>query len=646
TVGCDGVLGSEKTLDQCGVCGGDNSTCRIVSGLFTRPNLRTGYNLIARIPRGACNINVTELKHSQNHLAIRTNSGEYVINGNWNINWSGTYNAAGTTFFYTRRNHITQQMENIVAKGPINQDVQILLVMYKTNNPGIRYEYMLPLKERSTLSPPNFRPISSASSSLPTSFPSWRTPGSFSMRGAHQGRDQSIMALEPGTYNKNRRPRTRNRQANREDSMTHPYLYQRTSTGLETPFGNTNSLNVRYDIGKKNADVFEWKVSGLTECSESCGGGKQSTLIVCRRRDNLVVVHDHYCNPLHKLKLQTFQCNTHPCPASWFPGDWGPCSTTCGDGTQTRDVTCKQRVSPRVIMKVTERACFDLEKPLSKQMCRVQTCVHWKTADWGECSTHCGKGMRKRQVRCVTQDSEAEVPESKCTDSKPDNEEMCDMGPCDNAWFFSPWTESCSAECGAGVQSRKVLCLQGTTNDSVKGTCDTSTRPKETRPCPSTKGCDGQWFTGSWSQCSETCGPGKKKREVICMTFTRGQWYSALDINCHKKKKPDTTEACNQKACGPEWYTTSWTECSRSCNTGVQSREVSCVSENQQISQECPVGTKPALRKACSTQECPGSNIASGCVDQFKNCDLVVQSRLCRYSYYRQICCNSCHGMR
>jgi hypothetical protein len=61
-------VGSAKRVDACGVCGGDNSTCRVVSGLFTRPQLPVGYNLIAQIPRGACNITISELKQSRNYL--------------------------------------------------------------------------------------------------------------------------------------------------------------------------------------------------------------------------------------------------------------------------------------------------------------------------------------------------------------------------------------------------------------------------------------------------------------------------------------------------------------------------------------------------------------------------------------------------
>lgn len=31
-----------------------------------------------------------------------------------------------------------------------------------------------------------------------------------------------------------------------------------------------------------------------------------------------------------------------------------------------------------------------------------------------------------------------------------------------------------------------------------------------------------------------------------------------------------------------------------------------------------------------------------GCVDKFKNCNIVVQSRLCRYTFYQTNCCRSC----
>ena len=67
-VGCDGVLGSGKQLDKCGVCEGNNSTCHIISGIFTRVSLPYGYNRVTTIPAGACHLNITEMHASNNYM--------------------------------------------------------------------------------------------------------------------------------------------------------------------------------------------------------------------------------------------------------------------------------------------------------------------------------------------------------------------------------------------------------------------------------------------------------------------------------------------------------------------------------------------------------------------------------------------------
>lgn len=68
TVGCDGIVGSGAVVDRCGVCNGNNRDCQTISGIYTRASLPYGYNLITRIPVGACNINITELGASRNYL--------------------------------------------------------------------------------------------------------------------------------------------------------------------------------------------------------------------------------------------------------------------------------------------------------------------------------------------------------------------------------------------------------------------------------------------------------------------------------------------------------------------------------------------------------------------------------------------------
>ncbi len=51
-VGCDQILGSKASLDACGVCKGDNSTCKFFKGQYTlqhRANgkLLQGFELIS-----------------------------------------------------------------------------------------------------------------------------------------------------------------------------------------------------------------------------------------------------------------------------------------------------------------------------------------------------------------------------------------------------------------------------------------------------------------------------------------------------------------------------------------------------------------------------------------------------------------------
>ncbi|XP_048375677.1 thrombospondin type-1 domain-containing protein 4-like [Sphaerodactylus townsendi] len=69
SIGCDDYLGSDKVVDKCGICGGDNTACNVVSGIFQHPLTNLGYHKIVEIPEGATKINVTEMSKSNNYLA-------------------------------------------------------------------------------------------------------------------------------------------------------------------------------------------------------------------------------------------------------------------------------------------------------------------------------------------------------------------------------------------------------------------------------------------------------------------------------------------------------------------------------------------------------------------------------------------------
>ncbi|ROI16061.1 Thrombospondin type-1 domain-containing protein 4 [Anabarilius grahami] len=109
------------------------------------------------------------------------------------------------------------------------------------------------------------------------------------------------------------------------------------------------------------------------------------------------------------------------------------------------------------------------------------------------------------------------------------------------------------------------------------------------------------WDVGEWSECSKTCGPGFQYRQVICQRTQGHHGNSTVVVatsHCDNTEMPETTTVCQLKICS-EWQIRSdWTEV---CE---------CVYES--------------------------------CRDMYYNCVVVVQARLCVYSYYRTTCCASC----
>jgi len=51
------------------------------------------------------------------------------------------------------------------------------------------------------------------------------------------------------------------------------------------------------------------------------------------------------------------------------------CSVTCGDGVQSRDVSCAH-----------EGLCDEEQRPVDRRLCDTGPCWHWVTGPWGEVS--------------------------------------------------------------------------------------------------------------------------------------------------------------------------------------------------------------------------------------------------------------------
>ncbi|XP_054005610.1 thrombospondin type-1 domain-containing protein 4-like [Hylaeus anthracinus] len=613
------LLISTTCLSSC-CCG------HLIDGIFTEPTLERGYNLVATVPRGALALNVTQLRHTENYLAIKLQDGSYLFNGNYSINLSGKYQAAGTTFVYLRQG--PQNLESFSATGPLQEPIDVM-VLYQEPNPGIVYRYVIP-----------------GNVNVPTN--------------SHFGhKTVAIKTAEPIVPN---------------------IPHRRADNGPPNIDGTQPFLPKRYKKRK-----FVWKSTGYTECSRSCGGGTQLVKYTCIREHTQTQVPEKRCHALEKPREIQLRCNTTPCPPKWRASPWSECSVTCGTGTRVRDLECVQEIKPSLIMRIADGACMEPKILQTTEVCEMPACEYdvkitpaplppsqWNVGTWSLCSTSCGPGKRTRLATCSAQSS--------CDpESKPNTQEACDLGPClakspqvngvstrlqSPLWLYTEWTEGCSAECGTGVQTRKVFC----DNSPEEEFCEQSSRPETSRSCSSNRTCSGQWFTGPWSECSTECDSGEQVREVVCVTTLRGALRVVLDMNC-PANKPETRRPCNRPPCTSMWFISDWTECSRSCGKGIQKREVRCLNSEGQPPEHhelhCKDKDRPISRRTCNDYPCKddvhGSEnhhrvlqvqndpeISNGleenalCKDSISNCNLVLQARLCTYHFYQQQCCLSC----
>lgn len=146
-VGCDERLGSEVTMDMCGVCGGRDSTCIHYKDVYAgQPALspdsreyRSEYKEVVVIPIGARNLEIRQ-RLGRNVLAMQDRNNGVIFNSDEDLRrLQVAHHLAGTVVTYDREGNVTEIFE---AQGPTTQDLYIR-VLLRDKNPGIQYEYWL-----------------------------------------------------------------------------------------------------------------------------------------------------------------------------------------------------------------------------------------------------------------------------------------------------------------------------------------------------------------------------------------------------------------------------------------------------------------------------------------------------------------------
>ncbi|NXR30918.1 PPN protein, partial [Zosterops hypoxanthus] len=366
-VGCDNMLESAKKEDKCLQCGGDGSTCYGVKGTFDVASLPKGYNQIFIIPVGATSIQIKEVKPSRNFLAVKNVRGEYYLNGHWTIDFSRALQVASTVLHYDRGSEGDVAPELLHARGPTTEPLVIELISQEPNM-GVQYEYYLP----------------------------------------RQGQ----------------------------------------------------------------ASGYSWSYSSWSECSSECGGGFQTRLVFCTIDNE--IYPDYMCrNKPQPDNNRT--CGHQPCPQTkrWKTGEWGPCSATCGGGTQTRSVYCVSFDGQSAQGVAEDAECMVFaQQPRRSQPCNVHQCAAWSTGPWSQCSASCGEGVQTRTVTCRTQQGSQAQDFACLMEPKPSATQPCLKENCiqEIGWHVGDWG-LCSKSCDSGIRTRQVICADGDSKLYSPETC-------------------------------------------------------------------------------------------------------------------------------------------------------------------------------
>ncbi|XP_055949212.1 papilin-like isoform X1 [Argiope bruennichi] len=498
-VGCDKVLGSTTKVDECGVCGGDGSSCRVIRGVFDEDNFEVGYNDMLLIPVGATSISIQEVQPTNNFFALRNAAGVFYLNGNWRIEFPREIKIAGTIFQYERRQR-NAAPEVLRARGPTNEPIFVVL-LYQEKNLGISYEYSIPVTTK-VAEPDSYE---------------W-TFGEF---------EECSQACGGGVQY---RPVRCIRKSDRDivdEGLCDPPLKPSVNASCNTdpcPSG--------------------WQVGEWSACSQSCGGGTQFRLVFCHhsKEGSTVLIPDEMCEEDKPVFMRACNVET-PCP-DWVPGEWSECDRTCGNGNRTRTVECSSEGET-----LDSSLCDAEKKPEEFESCSLGPCegVEWIVSEWSKCEDSCSASVQSREAHCANEDGVV-FPDDACDPIKmPELTKPCPKSAlCEAMWHTSEWSE-CSVKCGQGVQSRLVFC--GTwENDSVikiaDDKCDPEKKFDSIRNC-SAESCAGIWFTGPWNRCSVPCGGGERTRKVLC--FHEDE---VVDPDqCDPEEEPFATGTCNMTPC-------------------------------------------------------------------------------------------------
>ncbi|KAF5279337.1 hypothetical protein FQR65_LT15410 [Abscondita terminalis] len=589
--GCDNRLDSTTTLDECGVCGGDNSKCEEITGSYNISSY--GYNRVVRIPRGSSNVFISQKGYANtsaddNYLAlVDGDTGSYVLNGNFVVSqFVKDVIYAGMTISYSGSEKVIEFIKTPPNRKLTKDLVLEVLSVGRLLPPDINYRYMIK-NDRA----PKY---------------SWRV---------YEQQWTKCSSMCSGK--KYLRP-----------------ICIELATSQRVHETYCSDLDMNNLVQQKDCNAhcqFVWNLISRGQCSSQCGKGLRPVFYNC-------VKVDTYQKQRHQQAVNNKHCailakppEAEPCEGSclsnhWMFDDWSECSKSCGGGYQKRNAVCMDDHN-----NVIDSSMCSQQENISEQICNAHKCPSWTFDEWSSCSVTCGKGAKTRRAYCnvdghiynASSCNLDELPTQRVTFTENNHvvvlEENCSRKPC-VFWWTDSWGE-CNVTCGEGVQKRDIFCRVEDSNTVNDQYCKDLLKPNGSRMCHKPKceeyspynreeemeyvfentlhtNSEYKWITAAWSKCTKSCGNGTKSRMVVC----RNKFGVENVLKCDQKEVPINVVACNVHPC-PMWNFGAWGACDSEC---WQHRQVSCQNHTGNVvdDDQCDLKMKPHKSTTCNSAHC------------------------------------------